>query len=506
MSAAVVENHLQTADDWDDDEEEFERSICIRRHIATDETQLDLKVDDIVIVLEKDETGWWGGHKENDDFTGWFPGNCVERIDTCVQGLSKSEPGKQGSTCTSHPRDSDGQQTARVGQEAQKVCTVKEEVRPNPMETETASPLRRNTAVASPMTRGPSISQEEKHCLMMSPEPEKESLISRPQRGSEVDQQVIQMKSEIKELKDVVQSLQAKLRQSMQSEERFRQEKDEELQRFHSMLAEEQKAKEEARAREQKLVEQVRGLDEDRRQSMLTVKELHEENRHLKQQNVELKRCPVASPPASASPDVKSQESYRMNDVYETRRQLFQGGKVADSSPDRPSMLNSSPQPTPSPVQHQQIHNRARSSQRGRPDVPRNDKIPMASRASSVKPEEAPASGLVAQMTQEFESRASTPRCNSARRYPREDRSVPRSAATAPAIPALPRPEVAAQSRHCHEDQFFAPPSGCSPLRGRDCNFVRQYGSASSSAAASRPVPEQSSEFRFQDRMKAFQR
>jgi hypothetical protein len=54
------------------------RTIVVKPHEANgDETQLELKVNDIVYVLEQDETGWWGGHKENEDFTGWFPGTCV---------------------------------------------------------------------------------------------------------------------------------------------------------------------------------------------------------------------------------------------------------------------------------------------------------------------------------------------------------------------------------------------------------------------------------------------
>jgi len=32
---------------------------------------------DIVYVLEKHESGWWGGHKEGDEATGWFPGSVA---------------------------------------------------------------------------------------------------------------------------------------------------------------------------------------------------------------------------------------------------------------------------------------------------------------------------------------------------------------------------------------------------------------------------------------------
>eukprot|EP00411_Alexandrium_monilatum_P064401 CAMPEP_0175535148 /NCGR_PEP_ID=MMETSP0096-20121207/24049_1 /TAXON_ID=311494 /ORGANISM="Alexandrium monilatum, Strain CCMP3105" /LENGTH=545 /DNA_ID=CAMNT_0016837935 /DNA_START=71 /DNA_END=1709 /DNA_ORIENTATION=+ len=36
-------------------------------------SQLTLKKGDIVWVLEQHSSGWWGGHKEGDDLTGWFP-------------------------------------------------------------------------------------------------------------------------------------------------------------------------------------------------------------------------------------------------------------------------------------------------------------------------------------------------------------------------------------------------------------------------------------------------
>jgi len=50
-------------------------------HKAADSSQLDLKVGEWVYVLEKDPSGWWGGHKEGDDATGWFPYNVVRCID-----------------------------------------------------------------------------------------------------------------------------------------------------------------------------------------------------------------------------------------------------------------------------------------------------------------------------------------------------------------------------------------------------------------------------------------
>jgi len=59
---------------------EFAKAICVRAHPSSDDAQLDLKVNDIVYVLERDDSGWWGGHKEGEDNTGWFPGSCVRAV------------------------------------------------------------------------------------------------------------------------------------------------------------------------------------------------------------------------------------------------------------------------------------------------------------------------------------------------------------------------------------------------------------------------------------------
>jgi len=64
---------------------EYTRAEVIKPHEATDETQINLRVGDIVCILEKDETGWWGGHKEHEDNTGWFPSTCVRSLPGVVQ-------------------------------------------------------------------------------------------------------------------------------------------------------------------------------------------------------------------------------------------------------------------------------------------------------------------------------------------------------------------------------------------------------------------------------------
>jgi hypothetical protein len=59
----------------------FMKAVVVKQHNATDETQLELRLNDIVYVLEQDDSGWWGGHKEGEDCTGWFPGSCVRELD-----------------------------------------------------------------------------------------------------------------------------------------------------------------------------------------------------------------------------------------------------------------------------------------------------------------------------------------------------------------------------------------------------------------------------------------
>jgi hypothetical protein len=68
----------------------FMKAVVVKQHNATDETQLELRLDDIVYVLEQDDSGWWGGHKEGQDCTGWFPGSCVRELEEEVR-----EPGSE---------------------------------------------------------------------------------------------------------------------------------------------------------------------------------------------------------------------------------------------------------------------------------------------------------------------------------------------------------------------------------------------------------------------------
>ena len=74
------------------------RAIVVKKHDATDDSQLSLKVNDRVIILEQDDTGWWGGHLEGKEKTGWFPGSCVRLTHQEKPDMSLSSPARQTPT------------------------------------------------------------------------------------------------------------------------------------------------------------------------------------------------------------------------------------------------------------------------------------------------------------------------------------------------------------------------------------------------------------------------
>mmetsp|Transcript_62992 Transcript_62992/g.147902 ORF Transcript_62992/g.147902 Transcript_62992/m.147902 type:complete len:421 (+) Transcript_62992:54-1316(+) len=120
---------------WSEAQCELIRTVVVKKHEPSDDTQLTLKVNDIVIVMEKDETGWWGGHKEGEEATGWFPGICVQPI----EGFE--------------PRDSRRHSPVPVVVEEPETERCKEgDLRESrhAVETGSSSPVRRSYAVASP--------------------------------------------------------------------------------------------------------------------------------------------------------------------------------------------------------------------------------------------------------------------------------------------------------------------------------------------------------------------
>jgi hypothetical protein len=118
---------------------EYMRTIVIKPHIASDETQFDLKVNDIVYVLEQDETGWWGGHKEGEDCTGWFPGSCVRIL------MEQQAPAQRDGISAS----CGGAGATDAGFRAA-------------LETSQESPIRQSRVVASPFRAATARAEEEK--------------------------------------------------------------------------------------------------------------------------------------------------------------------------------------------------------------------------------------------------------------------------------------------------------------------------------------------------------
>lgn len=104
------------------------KAVCIKVHDAVDEFQLNLKVGDVVYVLEQDASGWWGGYLAGQENTAWFPGGCVEVV-------SADESFEQGSGIMLGQKDFGNVNTTGP-------------------ETESPSPIRKTTAVASPQRRG----------------------------------------------------------------------------------------------------------------------------------------------------------------------------------------------------------------------------------------------------------------------------------------------------------------------------------------------------------------
>jgi len=134
---------MAAVQDVSDIQAECMKTVVIKQHHATDATQLTLKVNDIVFVLEQDETGWWGGFMEGQDHTGWFPGSCVRPVPTEPTPAEASPP------------------ATPAGEVPQAVAS--------PMArqpAEEAAPQPDVVAVASPMARQPTKG----HVLKMSPD------------------------------------------------------------------------------------------------------------------------------------------------------------------------------------------------------------------------------------------------------------------------------------------------------------------------------------------------
>jgi len=127
---------------------EFMKTIVVKPHIATDESQLELKVNDIVYVLEQDHTGWWGGHKEGEDCTGWFPGSCVRPVQ-----LEQLQPSVVAQSPCNESHSRHCTDTAALKPSSNVSCAAQPGSEASALHTEMKSPLRQKSLVASPQRR-----------------------------------------------------------------------------------------------------------------------------------------------------------------------------------------------------------------------------------------------------------------------------------------------------------------------------------------------------------------
>lgn len=117
--------------------DECEKAIVVKsHHPPLGSNQLTLNINDIITVVEKDATGWWGGFKEHDeDRQGWFPGSCVR--------LLAEEAPCQASLAS------------LIGKNAEKVPAHEGA---GALQTQHRSPTRGNNQVASPQRAAQEVS------------------------------------------------------------------------------------------------------------------------------------------------------------------------------------------------------------------------------------------------------------------------------------------------------------------------------------------------------------
>mmetsp|Transcript_75199 Transcript_75199/g.212540 ORF Transcript_75199/g.212540 Transcript_75199/m.212540 type:complete len:711 (-) Transcript_75199:131-2263(-) len=137
---------------------ESTRTVVVRPHHATDESQLELQINEIVYVLEQDATGWWGGHKEGEDTTGWFPGTCVRLVlEPGHPALPQADP--HGGQAAAHNAsmeqpsaslDEGSVRTEGRGMQGHLDTVVQAVPAVAAVTTDHRSPVRRRTLVASP--------------------------------------------------------------------------------------------------------------------------------------------------------------------------------------------------------------------------------------------------------------------------------------------------------------------------------------------------------------------
>jgi len=144
------------------DQDYCSKAEVIQNHVAQDSSQLDLRVGDFVYILEKDESGWWGGHKMGEDTTGWFPYNIVRLIDEVPPHHSPDALVPQNMNAsfgvTAHETTQTHGQSQAALAPALKLDT--KESNQSELQTQCESPTRKARWPASPMIQGQHIPRD----------------------------------------------------------------------------------------------------------------------------------------------------------------------------------------------------------------------------------------------------------------------------------------------------------------------------------------------------------
>lgn len=427
---------------WQDDDVEPERTIVVRQHDATDDSQLNLKVGEIVIVLEKDETGWWGGHKEGDEFTGWFPGSCVKPLSDSTTNVNADATEKQ-----------------------EPVLTVA-------IETKLASPFRKSQAVSSPQRRSQITSSPPQNASFVlipgTPAKEETSVPTSTSNTRDADnalhQEIAQLKLEKQQLEDIVMSLTQKLRKS---------DADRALVVERTLQEKEKEVKNKLKEKELEFQSQ---LDNERRQSRQMVLQLEETVRQQSEEIHTLKRMSLTSqmspePLSSRTPSESSHECRKLfSGSHPNSARLLQSPEVSRHALQSPATTIKAPSPEQISYGHP-VSSAVGSSQNvagcERSRSTHRTTITSSRPSSTPRPaEEEPPLGLVAQAINTFEKRSQTPRRDgpgneSSRRFSRE---ANRCSSMMPIVPPLPRSgqQVSAPARaSANVDKSVVPALGC---------------------------------------------
>mmetsp|Transcript_43249 Transcript_43249/g.69977 ORF Transcript_43249/g.69977 Transcript_43249/m.69977 type:complete len:531 (+) Transcript_43249:84-1676(+) len=392
------------------DEAETFRTIVVKAHHATDDSQLELKLGDIIFVLEQDETGWWGGHKEGDEATGWFPGSCVRAAPEATTG---STPRKleQCPEQSPQPKQQEQLQQARLDSWRQSVepmapgCDKSGCARNCALETEQASPVRQSFTVASPQRPSharnscvnipgtPSAAEEvgstrdEREDLRAREEPA-ERLTHEIVAVEETDSEFTQLRRENVELKDRLRKV---MRQSdVDSRNLSRMESDKDA--LEAKVQAEQQDNDELRRQYQRQLDEMRRKEDDMRQNEESKRlQIEDQLRRAAAENTKL-RLSIASVAPSGAPATPVKVD-----------------RQAETSHEAPGYAYASPV----------IQDRSRAAASPRP----TEVLGRSSSASCARlVEEEPPRGVVAQAKAAWEARSSS--------TPRRDMSLPRSSPT----------------------------------------------------------------------------